>query len=166
VDDQYNEIDLSPQPVLRPRSVRIGALLAGLTALVVLAAACFVWLNFDRVTDAFLADAQSGAPPVLDQEVPLQDFLAFQQQTNESLEKINQDTAAQKAELKGLADQLSALSGKFDSLQSTIAAQAAPQPAAFPLVEHRCRRIQTITRVAFPAIGDVGSVRRPMAIRG
>ena len=132
MDDQFNEIDLSPQPVLRQRRIRTGALLVGLTALAVLAAACFVWFDFDRATHAFLAEAQSGAPAVVEQEVSLQDFLAFQQQSTESLEKINQDIAAQKAELKRLADQVSVLSGKFDSLQSTIAAQAASPPSAAP----------------------------------
>jgi phage shock protein A len=90
----------------------------------------YLWLNYDRLAKLAFAE-RSSAAPVADTGVAQMDFEALKRQTAESLQSTIEDIDAQKAELKRLSDQVSALAAKIDALQSP--AVSAPQQAAVPV---------------------------------
>lgn len=93
----------------------------------------YVWLNYDGLAKLAFAERSAAAPVVdsSDTGVTQKEFEALKRQTAESLQSTTEDINAQKAELKRLADQVSALAAKIDALQS--AAAPAPQQAAVPV---------------------------------
>jgi hypothetical protein len=88
--------------------------------LAVIAAAAYLWLNYDGLVHEVSFAEQRAAAPVVnsaEENVPLKDFQSFERQITETLQSAAQDIAAQKAELKNLSDQMSALAAKIDALQ-------------------------------------------------
>jgi hypothetical protein len=90
-------------------------------------AASYLWLNYDRVTQAIFSAAQ---PLPSQPEVTLKDYEAFQQETAASLRSATENIAAQKADLERLSGQVSALAASINALQKNAAAGVTPnQPA-------------------------------------
>jgi hypothetical protein len=81
------------------------------------------------------ASIATAAAPVVDKPLGLGDLQAFQQQIAGSIQSTEKLLMAQQAEIKRLAEQLSALSGKLDLQQRSVtSAQAAlPPPAPKPV---------------------------------
>jgi hypothetical protein len=80
----------------------------------------YLWLNCDSLAKLAFAE-RSPAAPVLDSSergVTQKDFEALKRQLAESLQSTIEDIDAQKAELKRLSDQVTALTAKVDALQS------------------------------------------------
>jgi hypothetical protein len=71
----------------------------------------YLWLNYDRLAKLAFAERSSVAPAA-DTGVAQKDFEALKRQTAESLQSTIEDIAAQKAELKRLSDQVSALASE------------------------------------------------------
>lgn len=85
----------------------------------------YVWLNYDSLAKLAFA-GRSPAAPVLDSGdsgVTQKDFEALKRQLAQSLQSTIENIDAQKAELKRLSDQVTALAAKVDALHS------APQTA-------------------------------------
>jgi hypothetical protein len=111
-------------------------------ALAVIAAAfAYLWLNHDGLLHAVSFDERPAAAPVVDsgdEPVTQKDFEAFRRQMAESLQSTIEDMDAQKADLKKLSDQVSALTVKIDALQTTATPVTQPvAPARPPVVGAR-----------------------------
>jgi hypothetical protein len=80
----------------------------------------YLWLNYDNITKLAFAEHSSIAPVVDsgDTSVTQQDFVSFKLQIAESLRSTIESIDAEKADLKSLFDQVSALAAKIDALQS------------------------------------------------
>jgi hypothetical protein len=91
-----------------------------LTAFAVAAAGCaYLWLNDEVSFRTHSSAAPTVAPATSGEETrTLNDFQSFQSQIAESLQALARDIAAQKADIKNLSDQVSALAAKIDALQS------------------------------------------------
>jgi hypothetical protein len=89
-----------------------------LTAFAVAAAGCaYLWLNDEVSFRTHSSAARTVAPATSGEETrTLNEF--FQSQIAESLQALARDIAAQKADIKNLSDQVSALAAKIDALQS------------------------------------------------
>ena len=115
---------LDPRVALQPRRSWIFRLIATLAGLALVAgAAAYLFLNYDRLFDTAPA-AQLPIAVSVEETVSLEDFKSFQQDLAAKLEGLRQATADQQADLRRLADQMSALAAKVDNLQN--AAVAAP----------------------------------------
>jgi uncharacterized coiled-coil protein SlyX len=121
-----DDLDRQVRQALRRRKRSPAVVVISVVLLIAIAAAGgFLWFDYsDLIRSASFAGQPAGAPVVASgvETVRLKDFQSFQQQTAESLRSAAQDIAAQKADLKSLSDQVSALSAKIDAMQS------APQP--------------------------------------
>ncbi|SDP49067.1 hypothetical protein SAMN05444050_7039 [Afipia sp. GAS231] len=117
--------ELDPGIALQPRRGWIFRLIAALGGLVIFAgAAAYLFLNYyDRLLDTAPA-AQLPIAVSVEETVSLEDFRSFQQDLTAKLEGLHQATADQQADLRRLADQVSALAAKVDNLQN--AAVSAP----------------------------------------
>lgn len=85
----------------------------------------YLWLNYDSLARLVFAE-RSPAAPVIDKTergITEKDFEVLKRQLAESLESTIESIDAQKAELKSLSDQVTALAAKVDALQN------ASQPA-------------------------------------
>lgn len=131
-DEIEHQLQRDPRPVLRQSRGRGPTLIILVACLVLIAGAGgYLWLNYDRLAQAAFSIARPAEAPVADgagKSVTQDEFQSFQRQTAESLQSAAQDIAAQRAGLKSLSDQLSALTTRIDALQS--AASPAPQPPA------------------------------------
>jgi hypothetical protein len=90
----------------------------------------YLWLNYDSLAQLFAA--RSAAAPVAvgtEEPVTQKHLESLRRQTAETLQSIIGDMDTQKANLKNLSDQLSALTTKIDAMQ-TAGTPAPPQPAA------------------------------------
>ena len=122
-----DQIDVGPPPV-RLSGGRSYKGLVVVIALMVLAAAAFVWLSYgERLAE--LSGAAPERPVSVGDSVATAEFTAFQAQTSASLQSATQLLASQQTELKRLSDQLAALTARIDGLQGTIAAAAPPVAA-------------------------------------
>jgi len=132
-------LDAFGQPILLERRRRTTVMLASFTAIAVmaLAAACYLWFNYDRSIEpsasgaaAAVRVANSGAG------VTLENLQAALQQTTSELEAMKQNIAASEAEHQKLFDQVSALATRVDALQnahpSPSASSIARQPSKKP----------------------------------
>jgi uncharacterized coiled-coil protein SlyX len=92
------------------------------TAVAVAAAGCaYLWLNDEASFRTHSSAARTVAPATSGEETrTLNDFQSFQSQIAESLQALARDIAAQKADIKNLSDQVSALAAKIDALQSEL----------------------------------------------
>jgi uncharacterized coiled-coil protein SlyX len=121
-----DDLDRQVRQALRRRKRSPAVVVIAVVLLVaIVAAGGFLWFDYsDLIRSASFAGQPAGAPVVVSsvETVTLKDFQSFQQQTAESLQSAAQDIAAQKADLKNLSNQVSALSAKIDAMQS------APQP--------------------------------------
>ena len=81
----------------------------------------YLWLNYDSLAKLAFAERSSAAPEVdrNDTGVTQKDFEAFRRQTAESLRSTIEEMDAQKADLKKLSDQVTALAAKIDALKSS-----------------------------------------------
>ena len=81
----------------------------------------YLWLNYDSLARLAFADRSSAAPEVdgSDPGVTQKDFEAFRRKMADSLRSTMEDMDAQKADLKKLSDQVTALAAKIDALQSS-----------------------------------------------
>ena len=123
-----DQIDVGPPPV-RLSGGRSYKGLVVVIALMVLAAAAFVWLSYgERLAE--LSGAAPERPVSVGDSVATAEFTAFQAQTSASLQSATQLLASQQTELKRLSDQLAALTARIDGLQGTIAAAAPPAAAS------------------------------------
>jgi uncharacterized coiled-coil protein SlyX len=146
------------------RRGRARTLLLVVAVLIVMAtASAYGWLNYGRlVQPASLAPSPVAAAVAKnpDETVALKDFQSFQSQAAQALQSIDQEIAAQKAQVTRLSDQLSALAARMDALQS--AAASAPPPAApARLGSTAPRRRPTAARPAGPI--SVGGAPLPAA---
>jgi hypothetical protein len=84
----------------------------------------YLWLNYDSLARLAFADRSSAAPEVdgSDTGVTQKDFEAFRRKMADSLRSTIEDMDAQKANLKKLSDQVTALAAKIDALQSSAPA--------------------------------------------
>jgi hypothetical protein len=84
----------------------------------------YVWLNYDSLVKLAFAERSSAAPEVdgSDTGVTQKDFEALKRQMAESTRSTIEDMDAQKADLKKLSDQVTALAAKIDALQSSTRA--------------------------------------------
>ena len=121
-------LDAFGQPILLERPRRTTEMLASFTAIAVmaLAAACYLWFNYDRTIEP----SSSGAAAAVRVANPgagvtLETLQAALQQTTSELEAMKQNMAASEAELQKLSDQVSALATSVDALQ-----KAPPSPSA------------------------------------
>ena len=121
-DEPNHQIQLDRPPVLQQRWSRAPKVLISVAALAIIAAAsAYLWLNYDSLFQAASSTAHPAATPVVasgEETVTLRDFQSFQRQTAETLQSTIQAIDAQKADLKSLSDQVSALAAKIDALQS------------------------------------------------
>jgi hypothetical protein len=121
-----DDLDRQVRQALRRQKRSPAVVVISVILLVAIAAAgSFVWFDYNDLIQTALFAGQPAAAPIVasgEETVALKDFQSFQQQTAESLQSAAQDIAAQKADLKSLSDQVSALSAKIDAMQS------APQP--------------------------------------
>jgi hypothetical protein len=80
----------------------------------------YLWLNYDSLAKLAFAERSAPAPVVGSSDTGLteKDFETLKRQTAESLQSAIEDIDGQKAELKRLSDEVSALSAKVDALQS------------------------------------------------
>ena len=155
--------------LLQKRGVSASGALVIVAALAVIAAAAgYLWLNYNRFVEASSARPVA-APEAANVEgmVTLKDFQSFQQQISESIRSTNQDIAAEQADLKRLAAQVSALAGRIIELQSTVQATAAqPAVAAEPVIPPRpptiaARKKPRISKPAGPV--SIGGAPLPSA---
>ena len=81
----------------------------------------YLWLNYDSLVKLAFAERSSAAPEVdsSDTGVTQKDFEALKRQMAESTRSTIEDMDAQKADLKKLSDQVTALAAKIDALQSS-----------------------------------------------
>jgi hypothetical protein len=84
----------------------------------------YIWLNYDSLANLAFAERSQGKPATESNVagVAQKDFETLKRETAESFESMNAVIAAQKAELKGLTDQIIALSAKVDALRSVAPA--------------------------------------------
>jgi uncharacterized coiled-coil protein SlyX len=116
--------ELDPGVTLQPRRSWIFRLVATIAGLAIFTGAvAYLLLNYDHLFDTAPA-AQLPISVSVEENVSLEDFRSFQQDLAAKLEAVRQATADQRADLRRLADQMSALAAKVDNLQS--AAVAAP----------------------------------------
>lgn len=126
-----------------PRVLLAVSVLAVSVLAVIAAGAAYVWLNYDRLVDEVSFARHQDAAPVVDraeETVLLKDFQSFQRQISETLQSAAQNIAAQKADLKNLSDQMSALAARINALQggapptgsfsAPVEARPGRQPAA------------------------------------
>jgi uncharacterized coiled-coil protein SlyX len=120
--------ELEPGIALRPRRSWISRLIAAIAGLAVFGgAAAYLLLNYDRLFDMAPA-AQLPIAVSVEETVSLEDFKSFQQDLAAKLEGLRLATADQQADLRRLADQVSALAAKVDNLQNAAVAAPAPRP--------------------------------------
>lgn len=121
-----NEFD--PGIALRPRRNWIFRLIVAVAGLAILAgAAAYLLLNYAHLFDPAPA-AQLPISVNVEEAVSPEEFKAFQQDVATKLEAVQQAAADQQADLKRLADQVSAMAAKLESLQSAAAAPPVRPP--------------------------------------
>jgi hypothetical protein len=138
-----DDFDHQVRQALRRRRRAPRVLLSVSVLAVIAAAAAYLWLNYAGLVHEISFAEHRAAAPVVDsaeETVPLKDFQSFQRQITETLQSAAQDIAAQKADLKNLSDQMSALAAKIDALQggapptgsfsAPVEARPGPQQAA------------------------------------
>jgi hypothetical protein len=92
---------------------------------VIAAGAAYLWLDYDGLVQ----QGSSVAPKAVNGEeavVTQKDFEAFRRQVAESLRSTTEGMDAQKADLKELSDQVSALAAKIEALQSAPRSTGTP----------------------------------------
>jgi hypothetical protein len=128
-------IEVVPRDLPPPRRGRL-AFIVGIVAIAFMVIGlAYLWLNNgDQIRSAGLGTPPSMtiAPVVAASEDTLSrgDFDKFRQQNADFLRTTTEALDAQKAGLKVLSDQVTALSAKFDALQGTTASLRAPGPVA------------------------------------
>jgi hypothetical protein len=132
----------------------------------------YLWLNYDSLAKLAFAERSSAAPEV-DRSytgVSQKDFEAFRREMADSLRSTIEDMDAQKADLKKLSDQVTALAAKIDALQSSapatgsLSAPAELRPGAQPVTADRSPVVAARKKPPAPkTIGpiSVGGARLP-----
>jgi len=95
---------------------------------VMAAAGTYLWTNYGGLLQTGSSVEGQAAAPNREEIVILDTFQTFQRQTSDSLQSAIQEIGKQKADIKNLSDQVSALTAKIDALQN--AATPTPQPVA------------------------------------
>jgi hypothetical protein len=116
-----DDLDRQVRQALQRQKRSPGVLISVVLLAVIAAAGAYLWLNHDGLLQELSIAAHPAAAPVVDsgeEAVTLRNFQSFERQTVDSLQSAAQDISAQKAELKSLSDQISALSAKIDVMQS------------------------------------------------
>ena len=123
--------DFDPGVALPPRRNWVFRLIAGLACLAVVAgAAGYLLLNYAHLFDPAPA-AQLPISVNVEEAVSPEDFKAFQQDVASKLEAVQQAATDQQADLKKLADQVSAIAARLESLQAVpVAAPVRPPVVA------------------------------------
>jgi hypothetical protein len=127
--------DAFGQPILLERPRRTTVVLASFTAIAVmaLAAACYLWFNYDRsIEPSSSGAAAAGRAAELGAGVTLENLQAALQQTTSELQAMKQNIAASEAEHQKLSNQVSALSTRVDALQNAPPSPSAPSVARQP----------------------------------
>jgi uncharacterized coiled-coil protein SlyX len=129
----HDNSDFDQEPPEEPEDERrIAPLVVGAFVLAIIgSASAFAWRTYGGTpypSFSLGSSSASSAPKT----VGLDEFQAFQQQIAGQTQSNAQALAAQQAELKRLSDQMAAVSGKIDAIQSSIASARAALPAAPP----------------------------------
>jgi hypothetical protein len=85
----------------------------------------YLWLNYNNLARLAFAERSPAAAPAADNSdigVTRKDFEALKQQMAETMRSTIEGRDAQKADLKTLSDQVTALAAKIDALQSAAPA--------------------------------------------
>jgi hypothetical protein len=107
--------------LLSPQRRGASGFVVFVTAAVAAAGCAYLWLNDEASFRTQSSAARTVAPATSGEETrTLNDFQPFQSQIVESLQALARDIAAQKADMKNLSDQVSALAAKIDALQSEL----------------------------------------------
>lgn len=122
-----DDLEYEPEPKPRRRMPWVSIIaIVGLAAVGI--ASAFLWRSYGSISfPAF--SSRTVTPAEADKGPELRDLQALQLQSAAQTQTALQLLTAQQAEIKKLSDQLTALVGKFDSLQRMVAApQRAPPP--------------------------------------
>ena len=110
--------ELDPGVTLQPRTSSISLLIAVIAGLAIfVGAAGYLLLNYEHLFDTAPA-AQLPISVSVEETVSLEDFRSFQQDVAAQLDAVRQAAADQQADLRKLADQMSALAARVNNLQS------------------------------------------------
>jgi hypothetical protein len=128
---QHDHSDIDDEPEEPEARRRVPLIIIALGLAVLGSASAFGWraYNGSSYPSLALTTSSAGSEP---KTVGLDEFRAVQQQIAGQIQSTAQNLAAQQAEVKRLSDQLAAVSGKIDALQSSIASARAALPAAAP----------------------------------
>jgi uncharacterized coiled-coil protein SlyX len=129
-----DDLDHQVQQALKRRRGSSKGLLYVFLVTAVAGTSGYIWLNYDSLANLAFAERPSGKPAIESNGagVAQKDFETLKRETAESFQSMNEVIAAQKAELKGLSDQISALTVKVDAMQSAAPAFGAISAPAEP----------------------------------
>jgi uncharacterized coiled-coil protein SlyX len=155
-EDRYeDDVDYEPSPKPRRRPWLSILIVVGLAATGV--ASAFVWRSYGLQSFPIVSSG-IGAPAETTEKVPgIRELQALEQQSAAQMQTALQLLTAQQAETKRLSDQLTALVGKVDSLQRTVAdleqqpRPSAPKPVAPAAPKKPAAPNQSATRAPPPA---------------
>jgi uncharacterized coiled-coil protein SlyX len=120
-----DDVDYEPEPEPRRRKPWTSIMVVAGLAFIGIASA-FLWRSYG--SNSFPTFSAGSAPAVTEKGPGLGELQALQQQSSAQIQTALQLLTAQQAEIKKLSDQLTALIGRFDSLQHTVAAPPPPPP--------------------------------------
>jgi uncharacterized coiled-coil protein SlyX len=137
-DNHPDDAGYETEPVPAPQRMRWATIaIAAVLLAVIGASSAVLWRAYGGVpltlpSFAWVTGQPATPAVVADKPVGLKDLQALQQQIAGPLQSNAQLLAAQQAELKRLADQLSALTAKVDALEHPSASAQASLPASAP----------------------------------
>lgn len=162
-EEWYGEDQVAPRRRRRAPLVFAFTLLAVLA--IAAAGAAYFWFFTDKSIAASTPEAAANAEATPADKPVLTDLLASQERTSADIEALNQSVAAQEAQLKAIADQLSALTSRVDALQSAAAAPPPPPPPPQPAAPPESRE-QVIPKRAAKKPAHASKPAGPISVGG
>lgn len=133
-----DDIEHQLRQALRKRrrsSSRVAVAIAVAVFAVIAGASAYLWFDYrDQVRSMVFGAPPAAAPLVAsgEESISRADFETLKRQTADSLQSAIEDLDAQKANLKNLSDQVSALVARVDALPTAAPATAPVQTGAIP----------------------------------
>ena len=128
---ETNDFDHESPPEEPEVKRRIASVVVSVFVLAIIgSASAFAWRAYGGTPYPFFTLGSSSA--TAPKTVGLDEFQAFQQQIAGQTQSNAQALTVQQAELKRLSDQMAAVSGRIDAIQSSIASARAALPAPSP----------------------------------